>query len=694
MRDFPTESIRNISIIGDHGDGKTSTAEGILFIGGSTDQLGNVDDGSSELDFGTEEKNRNMSINSHIAFYEWNNHLVNIVDTPGFTNFLFETESSLKVVDSAVIVLSAASGLRTQLRKFWQMATDSGLPRLLFINKLDKERTNFESTIADIEKDLKIRITPLTIPIGEEQDLKGVVDLIEMKAYIYGSDGKYSTEDVPDDLQKQSNAIREKIVESIAETDDELLEKYLEGETFDDETIYTKMREGIISQKITPLYVGSAKKLIGINLLMDGINRYLPSPVEISPLDITDSEGKPGELHPKPEEPTSAYIFKTISDPYAGKITVFRVFSGEIKPDSNIYISNNKSREKIAQIYRLIGKKQSQVDSAKIGAIVSTNKVKNAETGQTISDQSNPVIIEPAKLPQAVMSFAIQPKSRSDEDKLMPSLHRIKEEDPTIQFRVDDETRDFLISGTGQSHVEVTVEKLKNTYGVNVDLQKPKVPYRETIKSKSKAEGKYIKQTGGRGQYGDAWLEIEPLPRGKDYEFVNKIVGGAIPKNFIPSVEKGVRDSLKKGVLAGYPVMEVKVTLFDGKYHPVDSSDIAFQIAGSMGFKKAVELANPVVLEPIMRMEVLTPEDTLGDVIGDINARRGKVSGVDPQSGAHLIKALVPMAEILTYAPELRSITSGRGTFTQEFDHYEEVPAHLSNKIIEEAKKEKKSEEP
>jgi len=693
MKDFPRESIRNVAIIGDHGDGKTSFADGVLFIAGATDKLGNVDDGSSDLDYGSEEKNRNMSINSHIAFYEWSNHLINIVDTPGFTNFLFETESSLKVMDSIVVVLSAVLGSRTQLRKFWQMATDSGLPRLLFMNKLDKERANFESTVADIERDLQIRITPLTIPIGKEQDFKGVVDLIEMKAHIYESDGKYSSEDVPDELQEQANTIREKIVESIAETDDELLEKYLEGETFDNETIYAKMREGIISKKIIPLYVGSAKRLIGINLIMEGINGYLPSPVEISSLKIIDPEGKSRELDPKLEKHTSAYIFKTISDPYAGKISVFRVFTGEIKADSNIYISNDKSREKIAQIYRLIGKKQSQVDSAKVGDIVSINKLKNAETGQTISDQSNPFVIEPLSLPQAVMSFAIQPKSRSDEDKLMPSLHRIKEEDPTIQFRIDEETKEFLISGTGQSHVEVTVGKLKNTYGVNVELQTPKVPYRETIKSKSKAEGKYIKQTGGRGQYGDAWLEIEPLPRGKDYEFVNKIVGGAIPKNFIPSVEKGVREAFKKGVLTGYPVMGVKVTLFDGKYHSVDSSDIAFQIAGSMGFKKAMESAKPVILEPIMRMEVLTPEDTLGDVIGDINARRGKVSGVDPQSGAHLIKALVPMAEILTYAPELRSITSGRGTFTQEFAHYEEVPAHLSSKIIEEAKKEKKSEE-
>ncbi|MGB7292353.1 MAG: elongation factor G [Thermodesulfobacteriota bacterium] len=692
MTDLPRESIRNLAIIGNHGEGKTSVAEAMLFLGGATDKLGSVDNGSSTLEYELEEKNRRMSINSHIAFYEWNNHLVNIIDTPGFMNFLYETASSLKVVDSAIVMLNAVPGVRTQVGKFWQMASEQGIPKLLFINKLDKERSSFENAIAELGKDIQARIIPLTIPIGKEQDFTGVVDLIELNAHIYGVDGKDTIDKIPSEMEELAKGYRERIIEAVAELDDELLEKYLEGETLGNEVINNKLREGVLSSKVVPLYVGSATKLIGINIIMDGINRFLPSPIDRRSLMVKDIGGEDKEVFPKLEEATSAYVFKTISDPYAGKISVFRIFSGELKSESNIYISNSRSREKIGQLYRIIGKKQLPVNSALFGDIVTVNKLKNIQTGETISDMSKPVVIPPVTIPQAVMSYAIQPKSRSDEDKLMPSLHRIKEEDPTISFRIDDETKEFLISGTGQTHVEVVVEKLKHTYGVNVELQTPKVPYRETIKGSAKAEGKYIKQTGGRGQYGDAWLDIEPLPRGKDFEFVDKIVGGAIPRNFIPSVEKGVREALKKGVLAGYPVMDVKVTLFDGKYHTVDSSDIAFQIAGSMGFKKAMEAAHPVLLEPVMRMEIFTPEDSVGDVIGDVNSRRGKVLGVEPQAPGHLIKALLPMGEVLTYAPELRSITSGRGSFTQEFDHYEEVPSHIANKIIVEANKEGGSE--
>ncbi|HZX13431.1 MAG TPA: EF-Tu/IF-2/RF-3 family GTPase, partial [Thermodesulfobacteriota bacterium] len=404
-------------------------------------------------------------------------------------------------------------------------------------------------------------------------------------------------------------------------------------------------------------------------------------------------KGEEVEKEPKLEESMSAYVFKTISDPYAGKISIMRIFSGSMKADSTIFNTTKKSREKIGQLFRITGKKQFPVTPALFGDIVTVNKLKDTETGDTLSDEANPIIIPHQGMPQAVISYAIQPKTRADEDKLMSSLSRIREEDPTVLSRRDEETKEFLLSGTGQVHVEITVDKLKNKYGVNVEMKTPKVPYKETIKAIAKAEGKYIKQTGGRGQYGDAWLQVEPLQRSGGYEFVDRIVGGVIPKNFIPSVEKGVKEAMHKGILAGYPVVDVKVTLFDGKYHPVDSSDIAFKIAGSMGFKKAMEMAQPVLLEPIMRVESITPEDCLGDVIGDINARRGKVSGVEPQAGGHVVKALVPMAEILTYAPELRSITSGRGMFSMEFSHYEEVPSHLASKIIEAVSKEKVAEE-
>ena len=693
MKEYPRRNVRNVAIIAHHGAGKTSLAEAMLFLSGATQKLGKVDDGSSILDYELEEQNRRMSINSHVAFYEWNDHFVNLVDTPGFANFLFETESTLRVVDGAIVIVSAITGVKAQTQKFWQIAADLGIPRVLFMNKLDRERASFENGIADIEKDLEIRPVPITIPIGEEESFKGVVDLIEMKAYMYGEAGKYSVEGIPKDLESQANTWRERLVESVAEINDELLEKYLGGETFDNALIYKMLREGVLSAKIAPVYVGSAVKLIGVNLLMDGVCRNLPSPIERPSIKGQNIKGEEVEKEPKIEEPMSAYVFKTISDPYAGKISIMRIFSGSMKADSTIFNTGKKSREKVGQLFRLSGKKQFPVSPALFGDIVTVNKLKDTETGDTLSDEANPIIIPHQNMPQAVISYAIQPKTRADEDKLMSSLSRIREEDPTVLSRRDEETKEFLLSGTGQVHVEITVDKLKNKYGVNVEMKTPKVPYKETIKAMAKAEGKYIKQTGGRGQYGDAWLQVEPLQRSRGYEFVDRIVGGVIPKNFIPSVEKGVKEAMHKGILAGYPVVDVKVTLFDGKYHPVDSSDIAFKIAGSMGFKKAMEMAQPVLLEPIMRVESITPEDCLGDVIGDINARRGKVSGVEPQAGGHVVKALVPMAEILTYAPELRSITSGRGMFSMEFSHYEEVPSHLASKIIEGASKEKQAAE-
>lgn len=687
MNEYDRDRVRNVAVVAHHGAGKTSLVEGMLSLSGVIQKTSRTEGTSSLLDYDVEEQNRKMSINLHVAFCEWNGCLINLIDTPGFANFLFETENALRVVEGAIIIVSAITGVKAQTQKFWQIASDLGIPRILFMNKLDRERANFEHSIADIEKDLGVKPVPLTIPIGEEQGFKGVVDIIEMKAYLYKDNGEYLVEDVPSDMKDKVGAWREKLIESIAEMNDELLERYLEGESFENSLIYNILKEGIVSSRIVPVFVGSATKLIGIDLLMEAILRYLPSPMERPVIRGYNLAGEEVEREPRLTEPLSAFVFKTISDPYAGKISVLRVFSGQLKADSTVYNSVKKSREKIGQLFRIMGKKQTPVSTAQFGDIVAVNKLKDTETGDTLSDESEPIVIPSVPIPQAVISYAVQPKTRADEDKLMPSLSRIKEEDPTIQFRRDEETKEFLLSGTGQVHIEVVVDRLKNTYGVNVDMKTPKVPYRETIKGTAKAEGKYIKQTGGRGQYGDAWLQVEPLPRGAGYEFVDRIVGGVIPKNFIPSVEKGVREAMQKGVLAGYPVVDVKVTLFDGKHHPVDSSDIAFKIAGSIGFKKAMEMAQPVLLEPIMRLEVFTPEDCLGDVIGDINARRGKVSGVEPQAGGHLIRALVPMAEILTYAPELRSITSGRGMFTMELSHYEEVPSHLAAKIIEEARK-------
>ncbi|MEQ9618706.1 MAG: elongation factor G [Deltaproteobacteria bacterium] len=692
MKEYSRESIRNVALVAPHGAGKTSLAEAILYIHGATEKLGKVDDSSSVLDYESEEKHRKMSINAHVAFYETKNNLVNLIDTPGFLNFLYEAENAIKVVDGAVVVVGAVGAdTGVQIRKYWEMTGE--IPKIIFINKLDRENTSFEDTISSISKEINLKVLPLALPIGQHHDLKGVIHLIEMKAYTYDGSGNVEEGPIPSEMEEAAGAARERIVEAVAELDDDLLVKYLDGETIEEDTIIRMLHEGIFDAKIFPVFPGSATNMVGVKVLGDAITKYLPSPVERKPVEGIGTDGEKVEIKPAENEPFSAYIFKTISDPYAGKISIFRVYSGSFNGDSGIYNSTKGVKEKLGHLHRLVGKKETALGTAACGDIVAVNKLKDAETGDTLTDESNPVVIKAAPLPPAVLSYAIEPKTRNDEDKLNPSLARIQEEDPTFQYRLDEETKEFLLSGTGQSHVEVIVNKLRDIYGVNVELKTPRVPYKETIRGKAKAEGKYIKQTGGRGQYGDAWLEIEPLPRGAGYEFVNNIVGGAIPRNFIPSVEKGVLEVMKKGVAAGYPIVDVKVRLFDGKYHPVDSSDIAFQIAGSMGFRKAMKNARPLLLEPVMKMEITIPDECMGDVIGDVNSRRGKVSGVDSIAGTHLVKALIPMSEVLHYAPELRSITSGRGSFSMDFSHYEEVPDHLASKIIEEASVSKADEE-
>jgi len=692
MKEYTSDSIRNVALVAPHGAGKTSLAEAILYLNGATDQLGKVDDGSSVLDFEAEEKHRKMSINSHVAFYETKNNLINLIDTPGFLNFLYETENAARIADGSVVVVEAVGGdVGVQIGKYWRLTGQ--LPKIIFINKLDRENTDFEQTLNNISKEINAKVLPFAIPIGKQHDLKGVVDLIEMKAYKYDASGKAEEAPVPEDMAEEAKSARERIVESVAELDDELLMKYLEGEPIEESVIIKMLHEAILNAKIFPAFPGSATHLIGVNVLNDAISKYLPSPLERKPVEGLDPDGETVVRNPDPSEPFSAFIFKTISDPYAGKISIMRVFSGKLNGDCNSYNATKAVREKLGHIYRLVGKKEFPLSPATSGDIIAVNKLKDAETGDTLSDEANPMKISPVPVPSAVLSYAIEPKSRNDEDKLNPSLAKIQEEDPTIDYHIDEETKEFLLAGTGQSHVEVVVNKLRDIYGVNVELKTPRVPYKETIRGKAKAEGKYVKQTGGRGQYGDAWIEIEPLGRGDGFEFVNNIVGGAIPKNFIPSVEKGVVEAMKKGILASYPVVDVKVRLFDGKFHPVDSSDIAFQIAGSMAFRQAMQTARPVLLEPVMKMDITIPDECMGDVIGDVNSRRGKVSGVDSLSGTHLIKAMIPMSEILTYAPELRSITSGRGSFTMDFSHYEEVPDHMASKIVEEAAKEKEEEE-
>jgi elongation factor G len=689
--EYPREKIRNITIVAPHGAGKTSLAEGLLYLNGSIDKLGRVDNGSSYLDSEAEEKNRKMTINTQVGYYDRRGFNVNIIDTPGFPNFLYQTELAVDASDSAIVIVSGDADSKEQIDRYWEIVSIRNVTSLIFMNKLDKERADFEASLDNLKQSLKVNPLVLSIPIGSKHEFKGVVDLLNMKAY-YCEDLKSSIQEIPDDLLEVCNSYREKLIDSIAEKDDELLERYLNSDEISNEELLQTLRKAVIDGDIIPLVVGSATGLIGLDYLSEVINNILPDPLERKPISCLKNDEK-NEIKPLEDGPVICTVFKTISDPYAGKISLLRVFSGSVNSDATLTNTSNNSKIKIGQISKILGKKQTHIDQAQCGDIITLNKIKDLQTTQTLTSDSEPIKVILSSPPHAVLSYAIEPKSRGDEDKLMPSLSKIAEEDPTLDYHRDEETKDFLLSGTGQMHVEVIVERLKNVYGVTVDLKTPKVPYRETIKKSSKAEGKYIKQTGGRGQYGDAWIQLDPLPNGQDFEFVDKIVGGVIPKNFIPSVEKGVKDAMKKGIYAGYPVVGVKVTLFDGKYHQVDSSDVAFQIAGSMGFKKAMENAKPTLLEPIMKMKIFTPEDVMGDVIGDINARRGKVSGMDTASGGSEVNANVPMSEILTYAPELRSITSGRGSFTVEFSHYEEVPAHISQKIIEELNSESTAEE-
>jgi len=685
MAEIPRHKVRDIAIIGPHGAGKTTLDEGLLFISGVTDKLGSVESGSSQLDYLQEEKERHMSINSHISFYEYKSYLVNILDTPGFANFMYETQCALRVSDSAIVVISAVPDSIDKVKRFWDMSGNANVTRMIFMNDMDKQYANFENSYAELQKIIGIKPVPLTIPIGQEQDFRGVIDLVQMKALIYSEGTNFEVVDIPGDLMEYAGNYREIMVESVAMLDDELLEKYLQGEKIDNEKVLKDLRQAIMNGDICPLLVGSASTLIGLHSLMDAINFYLPSVQRSRPVDCVDMNGKEVKREPKDDSSAAMYVFKTISDPFAGKISIAKVISGTITPEITLNNSYNHSKIKLGHISRIIGKKEEIVDKACAGDIIALNKLKDLHTGCTLSDTSDPCVIQPVNVPQPVISFAIEPKTRSDEDKLSTSLAKIIEEDPTIEFRRDQETGDFLISGTGQTHIEVVVDKLNHTYGVNVDLKTPHVPYRETVTSVAEAEGKYVKQTGGRGQYGVASIRLEPVA-GKDFQFEDNIVGGVIPKNFIPSVEKGVLEAMKHGVLAGYPVTGVKVILFDGKHHKVDSSDIAYQIAASQGFKKAMENAGPTLLEPIMSMSIYIPDDCMGDVIGDLNSRRGKVSGVDSSAAGHRINAFVPMSEVLSYAPELRSLTHGRGSFNMEFSHYEELPSHLTKKVVEERK--------
>jgi elongation factor G len=687
--------IRNVGIIAHGGAGKTTLAEALLFNAKATDRMGKVDDGSSNFDYDPEEIRRKITISTSFHHYAWDKVEVTLADTPGYINFEADTRSCLKVLDGAILVVNAVSGVEVQTEKMWSLARAADVPVIAFVSRMDRERADPAKAVEEIAGILKVPAVPVQLPIGKEAGFRGVIDLFRMKAVIYkGDTGEFTLQEIPADLAADASSARERLVESCAESDDALIEKFLEGTPLTDEEIRDGFRAGVRAMRFLPVLYGSALRNIAIQPVLDLVNFALPDPSYRGEVEGTNPKKKTAEKRPiSPDAPFSAQVFKTLADPYAGKLSIFKIFSGTLTPDMSPLNSSKDAAERIGQILRLEGKKQKGIGSASAGEIVAVAKFKETSTGDTLCDPKAPIVFERPAPMEAVISFAVRPKSRNDEDKLGSSLARMIEEDPTLRFRKDPQTNEFILAGMGETHVEVAVEKLKRVYGVEVELRTQKIAYLETLKGKAEAQGKHKKQTGGRGQYGDCWIRLEPQPRGKGFEYVDGIVGGSIPRQYIPAVEKGIVERMSKGVIAGYPVVDVKATVFDGSFHNVDSSEMAFKIAGSLAFKKAALAAKPVLLEPIAEMEVVIPEENVGDIIGDLNGRRGRVLGVDALGKSQIVRCQVPLAEVLRYSSDLRSITSGRGQFTMKVSHYEETPAAIAEKVISESKKEMGEEE-
>ncbi|MBF0567688.1 MAG: elongation factor G [Nitrospirae bacterium] len=690
------EKVRNVAILGHSGCGKTTLAEAILFNAGATTRMGSVTDGNTVMDFDAEEIDRKVTINSAVATCEWSDYRLNLIDTPGFINFMEDTRGCLRIADGAVVVVSAVDGARAETQKLWKYADEFAVPRIVFVNEMDKENANFQQTIEQVEKLFSVDAIPLFIPMGEGLQFTGVVDVLHSRAYVIKG-GKSEVLEIPPDMVADYEQYRKKLVEKIAELDDTLLEKYLETGELTQEEIVNGIRHGVCTREFVTVACGSAEKNMAIPQLLQAITMYLSSPLDrFNAVSVTAKNTKDGsevKLPPAENAQLSIYVFKTIADPYAGRLTIFRIFSGTLRPDATLLNTTRGSKERVGQIFHMMGKKQIPVKALGPGEIGVVAKLKDTLTGDTLTDEAHPVVFSSVKFAEPIISYAIEPKTKGDEEKVSTGLHRILDEDPTIKFHRDPETNEMIISGMGQVHIEVTLHKLKRKFGVDVDMKIPKIPYRETIRATTSVQGKYKKQSGGKGQYGDCWITVEPLETGGGFEFLDKIVGGSIPRQYIPAVEKGIIDKMKGGIIAGYPLVDVRVSLYDGSYHAVDSSEMAFKIAGSMAIKKAVLAASPVLLEPIMKVEVIVPDDYLGAIIGDLNSRRGKVQGMESQAGGNQkIAATVPMSEMLTYANQLHSITSGRGLYSMEFSHYEDVPHQNAQKIIAMAKKEEEEE--
>jgi elongation factor G len=690
-REYPLEKTRNIGIMAHIDAGKTTTTERILYYTGRIHRMGEVHEGSATMDFLPQERERGITITSAATTCFWRGHRINIIDTPGHVDFTVEVERSLRVLDGAIALFCAVGGVEPQSETVWRQANKYRVPRIAFVNKMDRVGADFFNVVNMIRERLGANPVPIQLPMGQGELFTGIIDLIKMKAVVYKEEtlgATWEEFDIPKELVDMAVEYRTKMLESVSEFDDTLLVKYLDGEEISEDEIKSAIRKATLEFKIVPVLCGSAFKNKGIQRLLDAVVDYLPSPLDIN-------NGQVIGHHPfkddkvvrqvSDDEKFTALAFKIMTDPYVGKLTFIRVYSGTLKSGSYVYNSTQGKKERVGRILRMHANHREDVEEAYAGDIVALVGLRNTKTGDTLCSEDDPILLERMEFPEPVISVAIEPKTKADQDKLGEALSKLMDEDPTFRVMVDEETGQTLISGMGELHLEIIVDRLRREFRVEANTGKPQVAYKETIRKKARAEGKFIRQTGGRGQYGHVWIEIEPN-RGKGYEFIDAIVGGVIPKEFIPAVDQGIREAMQNGIIAGYPVIDVKVTLFDGSYHEVDSSDLAFKIAASIAFKEAARQAEPVLLEPIMEVEVVTPDEYLGDVIGDLNSRRGRIEGINMRKDGQVVKALVPLAEMFGYATRLRSITQGRAIYTMQFHHYEEVPQQIADMIIEKVK--------
>ncbi|MBI4260870.1 MAG: elongation factor G [Actinobacteria bacterium] len=689
MKTYDASNIRNVLLAGHSGAGKTSLMEALLFSAGAITRMGKTEDGNTVSDHEPEETRKGISVSLSLAPIEWAGVKVNLLDAPGYADFAGDLKSAVRAADAVVIVVSAVDGVEVVTEAAWEYAVEAGVPRAIVINKMDRERASFERTLDQLVSAFGTQVAPVQFPLGQEHDFEGVAGLLTRKAFRYG-DGPAGTEgEWPDDIAGKAEPFREKLTEAVAEADDALLERYLEEGDLPPEDIMRGVKAGFAAGRFSPVLLAAATHPVGADRLAQFIVEVFPSPLDRPPVKVTKRDGEEDEERAcDPNGPLTGLVFKTISDPYVGRINMIRVFSGRLRPDSSVHNATQGAEERIGQLFTLRGKEHETVSEVPAGDIGAVAKLNHSHTGDTLTAKGDEATLPPVELPEPLLAVAIEPRTKGDEDKLSTAIQRLQEEDPSFRVDRSAETHETVMYGMGEAHLDIQLERMKRKFGVEVSSRPARVPYKETVRGPAKAQGRYVKQTGGHGQFGVAWIEVEPLPRGEGFEFVDKIVGGVIPHQFIPSVEKGVVKAMTEGVAAGYPMVDVRVKLYDGKHHSVDSSDMSFQIAGSMGLKEAAQQAGVVLLEPIVELEVLVPDGMAGDIMGDLNSKRGKILGMEPTgTGKSRVKALVPQAEVARYSIDLRSLTGGRGTFSMRFSHYEEVPQHLAQKVIDEHQK-------